>query len=268
MILFPGLGISLNVSKIALSIFGINVYWYGIIIVSAIIIALIFLAKDDGKYGIGFERILDLAIILIPISIISARVYYVTFNFEPYRYNIMKIFDLREGGLAIYGAIIGGIITAYIYCKVKRISLLDMLDYLAPYLAMGQAIGRWGNFINIEAYGNETLLPWRMGITVNGIYKEVHPTFLYESISTVIIFIILYLFRNKRRYCGQIIYLYLFMYGAERMIIEGLRIDSLMYRNLRISQVISVTLFVIFGGILLIKKVCKKQRAKNAELWG
>lgn len=162
------------------------------------------------------------------------------------------------GGLAIYGGVIGAIGAIAIYCKVKKIKVLDVLDYIAPYLALGQAIGRWGNFFNGEAHGTETTNFLRMGITENGNYIQVHPTFLYESVCTFIIFIILYKLRNKRKYRGQLTYLYFFLYGIARSIIEGFRTDSLMLGDLRISQILSIVLTIIFGAILLYKKVKKK----------
>lgn len=262
---FPAINLELNIPRVAFSIFGVNVYWYGVIIVSAMVIALLLCKKDDGKYGIEFKTILDLAIYVIPISIICARIYYVVFNFSIYENNIMRVFDFRTGGLAIYGGIIGAVITIYVYCKLKKVNFIDILDYVVPFLALGQSIGRWGNFVNIEAYGTETTFPWRMGIFEGGIYKEVHPTFLYESISTFLIFVLLYLIRNNRKYKGQITYIYLALYGVARMIIEGLRIDSLMYQNLRISQALSLLLFVIFSGVLVYKKICYNKSSKNDE---
>lgn len=266
--IFPAINLELNIPRIAFNLFGVNVYWYGIIIVSAMVIALLLCKRDDGKYGIRFATILDLAIYIIPISIICARIYYVVFNFSLYENNLVKILDFRTGGLAIYGGIIGAVLTIYVYCKAKKICFADILDYLAPFLALGQSIGRWGNFVNIEAYGTETKLPWRMGIWENGIYKEVHPTFLYESISTFLIFILLYLIRKNRKYRGQITYLYLTLYGAVRMLVEELRIDSLMYQNMRVSQILSMLLFVVFGGILIYKEVSNRKITKNAEYKG
>lgn len=263
---FPILNLELNISKIAFQMFGINIYWYGIIIVSAIIIALILCKKDDGKYGVRFSTILDLSIYVLPISIICARLYYVVFNYTLYENDIFKILDFRTGGLAIYGGIIGAIVTIIIYCKIKKHNLLDLLDYIAPYLALGQAIGRWGNFINIEAYGKETTLPWRMGITEIGVYKEVHPTFLYESISTFLIFILLILIKNRRKFKGQITYMYFALYGFIRMLIEDLRVDSLVYQNIKVSQLISVVFFVVFSGILVYKLILYKKNAKNDEI--
>ena len=262
---FPLFNMQINIPKVAFTLYGVNVYWYGIIIVSAILIALLLCKKDDGKYGVKFSTIIDIAVYIIPISIICARIYYVTFNFQIYENDLLKIFDFRTGGLAIYGGIIGAVITILIYCKIKKINFLDILDYLAPYLALGQSIGRWGNFVNIEAYGVETTLPWRMGIWEGEIYKEVHPTFLYESIGTFIIFILLFLLKNKRAFKGQITYLYLTLYGFIRMIIEGIRADSLMFFDLRISQILSLNLFVVFGLILVYNKIKYVKNTKNSE---
>lgn len=253
-ITFPELKLELNINKIALRVSNIDIYWYGVIIVSAIIIALIFCKKDDGKYGIKFDNILELLIFAIPISIIIARIYYVIFNLNYYSKNVLEIFNIKNGGIAIYGALIGGAVTTYIYCKIKKIDFINLLDFVAPYLALSQSIGRWGNFVNIEAYGEKTTVPWRMGILENGIYKEVHPTFLYESIATLIIFIILY---KKRKFKGELLYLYIILYSFVRFFIEGIRIDSLMLYNIRISQILSLALFVVFC-IILSKKRIKK----------
>lgn len=263
-IVFPSLGLELNINSVAINIGSINIYWYAILIVSAFIIGIIFCKKDDGKYYIKFENILELMIILIPISIISARIYFILFKLDYYLQNPIEIFDIRNGGLAIYGGIIGAVIAIVIYCKKKKIPILDMTDYLVPYLALGQAIGRWGNFFNAEAYGTETTNIFRMGIIENGRYIEVHPTFLYESICNLIIFITLYLLRNNRKYKGEITYLYLALYGIVRAIVEGLRTDSLMLGNFRISQVLSIVLFVIFTIILIFKELkYKKERNIN-----
>lgn len=189
-ITFPLLNLQLHINKIAFTIFGINIYWYAILIVASIILALFLCKRKDGKYGIKYEDIIDLSIILIPISFLSARLYYVIFNLKNYT-NLASIINLKDGGLAIYGGIIGGAIVAYIFCKKRNIQLLNLLDYIIPYLALGQSIGRWGNFINVEAYGTKTSLPWKMGIQTPTGINYVHPTFLYESILTFIIFLIL-----------------------------------------------------------------------------
>lgn len=251
-ITFPLLNIQLNINKIAFTIFGINVYWYAILIVASLILALLLCKKQDGKYGIKYDDIIDLSIILIPIAFICARLYYVIFNFSNYT-NIIDIINVKDGGLAIYGGIIGGVITAYIFCKKRKTNILDLLDYIVPFLALGQSIGRWGNFINVEAYGTTTNVPWKMGIQTNAGIEYVHPTFLYESISTLIIFVILMKISKNRKYSGQITYYYLIMYSFIRAIIEGFRIDSLMFYNLRISQVLSIIIFIVFS-IVVIRK--------------
>lgn len=169
-ITFPILNLELKINKIAFTLCGINVYWYAILIILSLILALIFCKRKDGNYEIKFEDIIDLSIILIPVSFICARIYYVIFNLKEYK-NILQMLNIRDGGLAIYGGIIGGIIVIYLFCKKRKIKVLNMLDYIAPLLALGQSIGRWGNFINVEAYGIETNLPWKMGIQTINRYK-------------------------------------------------------------------------------------------------
>lgn len=254
-ITFNGLGLNFYINNIAVKFHNINIYWYAIFIVLAFVIGIALCRKDDGKYNIKFEDILELAIIMIPIAIISARIYFILFKLEYYTQNPLEILDIKNGGLAIYGGIIGAIITIIIYCKKKNINILDMLDYIAPYLALGQAIGRWGNFFNVEAYGTETNNIFRMGIVKNSNYIEVHPTFLYESVGCLLIFILLYSLRNKRSYKGQLTYIYLSLYGFIRAIIEGLRIDSLMFGNFRVSQILSIILCITFSSILIYKKI-------------
>lgn len=260
-ITFPLINIKLNINKIAFTIFDIDIYWYAIIIVASIILALFLLKKQDGKYGIKYEDILDLSIVMLPVAFISARIYYVIFNLNNYQ-TLQQILHIKDGGLAIYGGIIGGVITSYIFCKKRNIKILDLLDYIAPYLALSQSIGRWGNFVNVEAYGRGTNLPWKMGIeTVNGI-QYVHPTFLYESICTLTIFIILLKLSKNRKYSGQITFYYILMYSFIRMIIESLRIDSLMLYNFKISQILSIGLFVTFC-IIISKKQIKQKNIKK-----
>ena len=241
---FPMLNLTLNIDNIAFSLFGIDIYWYAVFIVSAVIIAMFILKKRDGLYEIKYDDILDLSIFVIPISIIFARIYYVLFNLDDYIHDPIGILEIRTGGLAIYGGIIGGIITCIIFCRYRNIKILDLLDLIAPTLALGQAIGRWGNFVNIEAYGTETTLPWRMGIYEFGEYIEVHPTFLYESIATFILFIILIRIKEKRKFSGQVTWIYFIGYGFARMIIEGLRTDSLMIGKIRVSQILSFVLML------------------------
>lgn len=270
-VIFPSINLELNIKRVAFSIFGIDIYWYGIIIALAIMIALLILKLQDGKFGIEFNTILDLAIYLIPISLICARIYYVLFNLQQYTNNPLKIFNLRDGGMAIYGGIIGGLITCIIFCKKRKIKILNMLDYIVPVLALGQAIGRWGNFINIEAHGTETNSIFRMGIIENGTYMEVHPTFLYESIITFFLAILLLNIKDSekikkdskkqliRKYPGQVTFIYLIVYSFARFFIEGIRTDSLMLFNFRISQILSMTIFVVSCLILTYKELKHKK---------
>lgn len=254
---FEGLGLSFNVNNVLLNINGIKIYWYGFIIVTGIIICLLLCKKDDGKYNIKFEDVLLLLLFALPISIICARLYYVIFRLDYYINNPNEIINIQNGGLAIYGGIIGAIVTIMVFCKIKKIQVLDMTDYLAPYLALGQAVGRWGNFFNGEAHGTETNSLLRMGITEKGKYIQVHPTFLYESICTLLIFIFLYIKSKKRTYSGELTYWYFFLYGVVRAIIESFRTDSLILGNIRISQLLSIVLSVAFGSLILYKKVKK-----------
>lgn len=262
---FPLLNLNLNISKIALNILGIDIYWYAIIIVFAIIIALLWCKLNSKRYNIEFEKVTDLALIVLPASIISARLYYVLFNIQYYIQQPLEILNFRDGGLAIYGGIIGGIITCYILTKKYKINNWDFLDLIAPAVALAQSIGRWGNFINVEAYGTETNLPWKMGIIENGAEKFVHPTFLYESICTFLIFIILTKLQNKRKFKGEITYLYLIMYSFVRFFIEGLRIDSLMLFNFRISQILSLAIFAVITVIFIHQKIKSSSLSKKDE---
>ena len=231
---------------------------YAIFIVIAFILGILLCKKDNGKYNIKFDDVLELLLFVIPISIISARLYFILFRLNYYIQNPSEILDIRNGGLAIYGGIIGAILTIVLFCKKKKINILDMCDYIAPNLPLGQAIGRWGNFFNGEAHGTETNSIFRMGIMENGNYIQVHPTFLYESICTFIIFIILFTKKNNRKYTGQLTYLYFFLYSIVRAFIEGLRTDSLMLGNFRISQILSIILSIVCGSILIYKRIKNK----------
>lgn len=260
---FPLLNLNLKISDVAFSIFGVEIYWYAIMIVTAMVVALLVLKLREKYFDIKFSDIIDLAIYVIPISIISARIYYILFSLNDYIARPISIFEFRSGGLAIYGGIIGGLITCYIFCKKRKINFIDLLDYIVPSLAIGQSIGRWGNFFNVEAYGTQTNLPWRMGIYEFGEYIEVHPTFLYESICTLILFIILINIKN-RKFSGQSVCVYLIGYGFVRMLIEGLRTDSLMLGNIRISQVLSL-IILIFGITIYFRKIYQKKMSQNLK---
>ena len=251
------------IPKIAISFMGIDIYWYAVLITLSIVIGYIWAIFRNGKFGIKFDDILDLSLFMIPIAIICARLYFVLFNLDYYASNPSEIFNFRNGGIAIYGALIGAIGTIFVFGKIKKIKIFDLLDYLAPIIPLAQAIGRWGNYINIEAYGAETNGPIKMEILENGITKFVHPTFLYESLGNLILFFILLKLSRNRKFSGQIAYFYLIGYAFIRFFVEGLRTDSLMLGNIRISQLLSVLIFIVCGTLYLLKR--KKCRFLSYE---
>lgn len=256
MVKFPALNLEFNISKIAGKLFGINIYYYAICIVIGIILACVLCAKSKEKFGLKFDFILESILHISIPCLIGARIYYVLFNLDYYIISPIKILNIRDGGLAIYGALIVGTILVIIRCKKMNINSLDFFDYIVPFVALAQSIGRWGNFFNKEAYGVQSNNIFRMGIyTIDG-YQEVHPAFLYESIGNFIIFITLRTLQKNRLFKGEITYLYLFLYSGIRMIIEGVRIDSLMFNNFKISQILSIAIFVV-SGIILLKKFIK-----------
>lgn len=243
--------------RVAFTIFGIDVMWYGILMASGMIIGTLVAIKEGKRVGIKEDDILDLAIVAIPSGLICARLYYVIFNWDFYSENMSQILNFRGGGMAIHGALIGGVLAGYIFSKYKKISFFKLADTVIIGMPLAQAIGRWGNFINQEAHGGPTDLPW--GIMVNG--QKVHPTFLYESIWNLGIFVFLWVFRKKKQYEGQIIVLYTILYSTGRFFIEGLRTDSLMIGPLRMAQVIS--LIGVIGGIIVHIYLSKKNKQQE-----
>ena len=251
---FPGIGLEFEFSKVAFSIFGVSIYKYAMCIVLGIVVALILARLSKNKYDIDYSFVLENAIIGIIVGTLGARLYYVLFNLDYYLNNLGEIFDFRSGGLAIYGGLILGALAIFVNCKIRKKDVLDLFDYVAPFVALAQSIGRFGNFFNVEAYGYETTSFLRMGISTMTGYMEVHPTFLYEALATFLIFIILLVIQRKRDLKGQIFFGYCALYAFSRAIIEGLRADSLMFFGLRISQVLSVILLIASVAILVYKK--------------
>lgn len=242
---FPGINLKLNVPQITFEIFGVPIYNYAICIVLGVIVALILCRISKNKFDIEFDTVLEHIVYALLIGVIGARLYFVVFNLDYYLNNPSQIFNFRDGGLAIYGGLIFGAISLIVSLKISKVNFFDFLDRIVPYVALAQCFGRWGNFFNVEAYGTETSSILRMGIIKNGVYTEVHPTFFYESIFNLIIFIILSKMQKTRKYKGQILLYYLAGYGLIRMIIEGLRVDSLMFLGFRVSQVLSLIIFII-----------------------
>jgi phosphatidylglycerol:prolipoprotein diacylglycerol transferase len=245
----------------SVSVFGMRLYIYGMIIALGLLLATAYALRVRGRFGITQDNILDILIFGVPAGIIGARLYYAIFNFSEYfgPGKWMNIFKLREGGLAIYGGVIFGAVTVIAYSKVKKIPLGALLDILGLGLPIGQSIGRWGNFFNREAYGAATTLPWRMGLTPpGGAPVYVHPTFLYESLWNALGFLLLHRFSRRRRtYNGQVFLLYLLWYGAGRFMIEGLRADSLYIpgTNVRASQLLSGILVAVSAAMLVHRNV-------------
>lgn len=260
--------------RVFISIGPINIYWYSVLIVISIIIGIYFSLKQAQINGLTKDFLYDLIFYLIPVAIIGARLYYVIFNFSVFKDNILDIIKIWEGGLAIYGAVISSIIFIIFYCKKKNKSILLTLDTLAPYLILGQAIGRWGNFINKEAHGTATTLAHLKsmylpnfiieGMYINGTYYI--PTFLYESLWNILGFIILLIIRNKNRYKnkGLLVFIYFIWYALGRFFIEGLRTDSLYLGMFRISQLVSIILILV-GIIGVIYIVRRDRKCKNTK---
>lgn len=267
---FPGLGIEgFEVNPVAFSIFGFDIMWYGIIITLAMV-AGFFIARHNAKFEkIKVDDVLDLAIFLIIFSMVGARLYYVLMKLENY-HSLWEVLDVRKGGLAIFGGVGAGALTVFIVAKVKKIAPGKMYDMVAPGLILGQTIGRWGNFMNAEAHGGETDLPWRMGIQYAGsaVTKYYHPTFLYESLWNLIGFALMMIFYKKKKFNGQHAIFYMIWYGFGRFFIEGLRTDSLYFmksvfgETIRVSQVVGAVIFVI--GV--ISMIIGLARAKDKAL--
>lgn len=238
---------------VAFSIFGIDVAWYGILISMGVLIGAILAMREAKRVGIDEEVLIDFLIWEIPLCLVGARLYYVIFEWDMYKNNPIEALNIRNGGLAIHGAIITAIIVAVVFTRIRKLSFWTIADICAPSLILAQSIGRWGNFINQEAHGGPTDLPW--GIMIDGI--KVHPTFLYESIWNFLVFLFLIWYsRNKQKVKGEVFLLYLGLYSFIRLFIEGLRTDSLMLGPIRVAQLMSIIGMIIPAYIFI-------QRRKN-----
>lgn len=226
----------------AFNIFGIPIAWYGILISIGVLVGTMIAMKRAKALGMDEEVILDFLIWEIPLSLIGARVYYVIFEWDMYRHNPIEALNIRNGGLAIHGAIITAIIVAIVFTRVRKINFWTIADIASPSLILAQSIGRWGNYVNKEAHGGPTDLPW--GIMIEGV--KVHPTFLYESIWNFLVFLFLIWYsKNKQKVKGEVFLLYLSLYSFIRVFIEGLRTDSLMMGNIKVAQLVSVIGIII-----------------------
>lgn len=249
---FPKLGIHLNISPVAFQIGPITVHWYGIIIATAIMVALTLAMRQTKKFGIKEDDLVDMFLIALPVSIIFARLFFVVFTWDSFKKDLLGIFRIWEGGLAIYGSIIGAFLSVYIYSRRKKIDMWELTDFACVYLPLAQAIGRWGNFTNQELYGRNTDLPW--GMTGNRIQfspdpgvdgtKLVHPTFLYESLLNLVVFAILLRIRKNRKVKGSVFASYLMMYSVVRFIMEFVRVDVFGVGAIRYNQVFAALVFI------------------------
>lgn len=236
-------------NPVAFTIFGLSIGWYGIIIATGMLLGVIVATKRAKDEGLPEDIIIDLCLFAVPAAILGARLYYVIFNWGYYGNNLTDILKFRQGGLAIHGAVIAGAIVGYFFCKARNLGFWRLADICAPSLILGQAIGRWGNYVNQEAHGGPTNLPW--AIEVDGVM--VHPTFLYESLWNFAVFFLLLHLSKKKKFEGQIFIYYMILYSVARFFIEGLRTDSLMIGPFRTAQLISVVTIIVAGAVMYFK---------------
>lgn len=278
---FPHLGIYLpNVGK-TISVFGFDIAYYGITIAIAMIVGISIALHEAKRTGQNQDTYLDLLMLTMLTSVLGARIYYVIFSWDNYKDNLGEILNIRNGGLAIYGGIIAGVITVFIYSKIKKMKFLQIADTVCMGLAAGQIIGRWGNFFNREAFGEYTnnllamQLPvsavreneitssmWNHVVTISGVeYIQVHPTFLYEGLWNFMVLLFLFWFRKRKKFEGELFFCYLAGYGSGRFWIESLRTDQLLLSGIHVpvSQMLSAVLVIVSLSVI----ICK--RRKNRE---
>ncbi len=254
---FPGLGLDFTINRVAFSIGSFEIYWYAICIASGVILALLYANFNAKRFSVDVDKLLNCFIVGVITAILGARLYYVAFKWDYFSQHPNQILNIRDGGIAIYGAIIGALLGGLIVAKVQKMKLLPVLDLAMICFLIGQAVGRWGNFMNQEAYGTQTDSLFRMVSEGTG-SVAVHPCFLYESLWCALGVLVLHIFSKKwQKYYGQVAFLYMVWYGVERFFVEGLRTDSLYLPfkigayEPRVSQLLSL-LLVIAGVVLLI----------------
>jgi phosphatidylglycerol:prolipoprotein diacylglycerol transferase len=251
-------------NPIAFYIFGIPIRWYGVLISIGMIIGILIASKSCKIKNINYDNMIDIVLIAFPFAVIGARLYYVIFNLDYYAKYPLEIINIRQGGLAIHGGIIFALFSAYLYTKKKNLNFLSYADAAAPSIILAQAIGRWGNFFNQEAYGREVSLEFIRHFPIfiqNGMYIEghyYHPTFLYESLWNIFIFIILIILLRKTKKDGLIFFSYIGLYSLGRFFIEGLRTDSLMLGSIRVAQLISLLGILVW--LVYIFFTCNKRK--------
>ncbi|WP_100332311.1 prolipoprotein diacylglyceryl transferase [Bacillus xiapuensis] len=260
-------------NPIAMDLGPLQVHWYGLIIGAGIALGYYLAKKEGRRLGLPKDTFADLLIWAIPISIICARIYYVLFQWEYYSQHPGDIIKIWNGGIAIHGALIGAVATAIVYSRAKNISFWKLADIAAPSLLLGQAIGRWGNFVNQEAYGEEVTRSFLEGLAlpdfiINQMYIDgqyYHPTFLYESIWNFLGFILLIGLRRAPLKRGELFLTYVIWYSAGRFFVEGLRTDSLMLGSLRMAQVVSISLIIAAAVIFIVRRKTKAAQVPYNE---
>ena len=251
---FPGLGLEFDPIR-SLQIGPLTIHLYGIIIASGLLLAVLYAWKRCRQFGIRQDDITDGVLWVAPFAVLCARLYYCIFKWDNYKSNPISVLFVWEGGLAIYGGVIGALVGAAVYCRIKKIKISALLDLVALGFMIGQSIGRWGNFFNREAFGGETDIFLRMGLlnSATGNVTYHHPTFLYESLWNAVGFVALHFLSKRRQYDGQIGLGYVCWYGLGRAFIEGLRTDSLWWGPIRVSQLLALVSCVAAAAVLLIQ---------------
>ena len=278
---FPGLGLQFEISRVAFSIGSIDIYWYAILIATGFMLALVFAFKNFPKFGIDPDRAIDVIFFAMVLGIIGARLYYVAFQWDMFKDNLIEILNIRGGGLGFYGGIIGGALGLIIGCKVRGQKVLPFLDVAGGAVLIGQGLGRWGNFVNSEAFGSNTNLPWGMTSPKIAAYiarhseetmgavmdpnVPVHPTFFYESLWCAIGLLVFCYVMKKRKFDGQMALFYFAWNGFGRMLIEGLRTDSLMIGPFRISQLLGAAMFIF--AVVAYFVVMKLMKSEKKPEW-
>lgn len=279
---FPGLGIDdgIEISRVVIRIGSVEIYWYGLLIASAVLLAMFLSVRHAPQFNLNGDDVLDFYLWTIPVGIIGARIYYVIFAWDEFSHNFWSIFDTRNGGLAFYGGIITGALTVFIVGKIKKISFPRVAHFFIPYVPLGQAIGRWGNFFNQEAFGTNTTLPW--GMYSNGTRNyllalndpsldpnmPVHPTFFYEFLGNMIIFFFLLRVRKRTKDGFEPLAWYLILYGTLRFFVERIRTDSLYIGDsgIRVSAALSAVMVVAGIAYLIYINSGSKRSQRRVEM--
>ena len=249
---FPSFGIDINPPR-AISLGPLTIHYYGLIIALGMVLAVIYSCRRSKEFGVTEDDLIDGVLWVAPFAILCARAYYVVFSWESYAADPISALYIWEGGLAIYGGVLGAVLGILVFCKIKKLKVATILDMVLLGFLIGQSIGRWGNFFNREAFGAETETWLRMGL-LNQYTGEVtyyHPTFLYESVWNAVGFVLLHLFSKRRQYDGQVALLYAAWYGLGRAMIEGLRTDSLWWGPFRVSQLLAAVSCIAAVSVLL-----------------